>query len=488
MSALGDKAQAALANGTEAAVEAELAAWLVRNGSDLELLQWRALLLRALDRRVESIALFKLAAGLAPTDPAIAHSLAQTSYEAGLPSSDLFEAALRLNPGNAEVRLGYVAANQAEGNGAAMLDMLTAALDTNPGWYEGHRQFAQLANQLGQGERALETLDRAAQRFPDQPNPAFVAIDLLTTANDNQAVLARANALLARVGDIPAVLLAKATALGELGKGAEAKALYAQLGAPADPKHAIYLMRQHLRDGEAKAALKVAEPWLASEFATQVWPYVGLAWRSLGHSQADWFEGQAGLVQTVDLDLTESQLSALAARLRTIHARSGRFMDQSVRGGTQTDGPLFARIEPEIVHIRQAMVDAFSGALAKLPPIDDQHPQLALPRSQTPRFAGSWSVRLVDEGFHASHHHPLGWFSAVFYVAVPGDLTQTDGQLALGGPPPELGLGLDPMQLIEPRPGRLAIFPSTMWHATVPFSKGERMTIAFDFARPFAET
>lgn len=488
MSALGDKAQAALTSGTEAAVEAELGAWLARNGPDLELLQWRALLLRSLDRRAEAIELFKAAASLAPQDPAIAHSLAQTSFEAGLPSSQLFEAALRLNPGKAEIRLGYVAANQAEGKGAAMLDMLAAALDTNPGWYEGHRQFAQLANQLGQGERALETLDRAAQRFPDQPNPAFVAIDLLTTASNNEAVLERANALLARVGDIPAVLLAKATALGELGQGAAAKALYAQLGEPADPKHAIYLMRQHLRDGDPGAALKVAEPWLASEHATQVWPYVGLAWRMLGHSQADWFEGQAGLVQTVDLDLTETQLSALADRLRAIHARSGRFMDQSVRGGTQTDGPLFARIEPEIVAIRAAMVDAFGAHLAGLPPIDEQHPQLALTRGQTQRFAGSWSVRLIDEGFHASHHHPLGWFSAVFYVAVPAGLAQSDGQLALGGPPPELGLDLAPFQLIEPKPGRLAIFPSTMWHATVPFSKGERMTIAFDFARPFAET
>lgn len=488
MSVLAEKAQAALANGTEAVVAAELADWLAVNGPDLQLLQWRALLLRALDQRAEATTLLEIAASLAPSDPAIAHSLAQTSLEAGLPASSLFESALRLNPSNADIRLGFVAANQAEGNGQAMLDMLAAGLETNPGWFEGHRQYAQLANQLGMGERALETLDRAAQRFPNDPNASFVAIDLLAAAANNVAVLERAEALLARCGDIPAVLLAKAAALGELGDGAAAKALFARLGEPADHKQAVYQVRQHLRDGEPKAALKAAEPWLATDFATQLWPYVGLAWQVLGNRQAAWLEGQAGLVRTFDLDLPAEQLSGLAARLRTIHARSGRFMDQSVRGGTQTDGPLFARTEPEIVQIRQAMIDEFAGHLAGLPLIDERHPQLALPRDQAPRFAGSWSVRLVDEGFHASHHHPQGWFSAVFYVAVPDGLTQTEGQLVLGAAPAELGLGLEPLQLVEPKPGRLVIFPSTMWHGTLPFTKGERMTIAFDLARPFAET
>lgn len=488
MNGLAEKAQAALANGTEAAIEAELADWLALNGPDLQLLQWRALLLRALDRRAEAISLLQVAAQLAPNDPAIAHSLAQTSLEAGLKAAGLFEAALRLNPSNADIRLGFVAAHQAEGNGLAMLDMLAAALDSNPGWFEGHRQYAQLANQLGMGERALDTLDRAAQRFPDQPNYSFVAIDLLAAAANNKAVLQRADALLARAGDIPAVLLAKAAALGELGDAEGAKALYAKLGSPADPKHAVYLVRQCLRDGEPKAALKIAEPWLATEYATQLWPYVGLAWRLMGDRQADWLDGQAGLTTTTDLNLSQGQIAALAARLRAIHTGSGRFMDQSVRGGTQTDGPLFARIEPEILQIRQAMVDAFGAHLAQLPPRDERHPQLALPRGQLPRFSGSWSVRLIDEGFHASHHHPLGWFSAVFYVAVPENLAETDGQLALGAAPPELNLGMDALQLVRPKPGRLVIFPSTMWHGTIPFSKGERMTIAFDMAQPFAET
>jgi hypothetical protein len=37
---------------------------------------------------------------------------------------------------------------------------------------------------------------------------------------------------------------------------------------------------------------------------------------------------------------------------------------------------------------------------------------------------------------------------------------------------------------VEPRPGRLALFPSTMWHATMPFDDGERLVLAFDVRVP----
>ena len=51
------------------------------------------------------------------------------------------------------------------------------------------------------------------------------------------------------------------------------------------------------------------------------------------------------------------------------------------RGGTQTDGPLFARIDPEIRSLRSAIVEAVQAYIAQLPPTDPGHPLLGLPRS-----------------------------------------------------------------------------------------------------------
>jgi hypothetical protein len=58
------------------------------------------------------------------------------------------------------------------------------------------------------------------------------------------------------------------------------------------------------------------------------------------------------------------------------------------------------------------------------------------------------------------------------------------GSLALGLPPAELGLDLEPLRIIKPMSGQLVLFPSTMWHGTIPFESGERLTVAFDVARP----
>jgi hypothetical protein len=79
----------------------------------------------------------------------------------------------------------------------------------------------------------------------------------------------------------------------------------------------------------------------------------------------------------------------------------------------------------------------------------------------------------------------MGWLSSALYIALPPDLGGADhaGWLTLGEPQAELGIDLPPRRVIEPKPGRLALFPSWMWHGTRPFGQGERITVAFDVAR-----
>ncbi len=159
---------------------------------------------------------------------------------------------------------------------------------------------------------------------------------------------------------------------------------------------------------------------------------------------------------------------------------------QSVRGGTQTDGPLFARADPEIRALRASIVEAVERHIRSLGAIDRRHPVLRH-RPHPVRFAGSWSVRLRGAGHHTNHIHPQGWLSSAFYVSVASQELMGPapaGWLALGGPPAELGLDLPPLRMIEPKPGRLVLFPSIIWHGTVPFAGGERLSVAFDVAPP----
>ena len=484
---LEQRAQEALAQGHEALVEAEIGRWLAVNGSNPRMLHWRALLLRALDLRAEALPLLHEAAAIAPDDFTIAHSLAQTSLEAGVVAVTLFEAALLRNPGSTEVRLGLTSARFAEGHGDQALRELGAALANNPGWYGGHRQYAQLSAMLGRSDEALGPLYRTIEAFPDALDPWLLALELTMAAGQHEAALALTERAAKQHGEAAPIAEFRAAALDELQRVGDAAMLFERLGLPGSVDLAVRRIRHYLRSGDFARALREAEPWLATDAATQVWPYVALGWRLKRDRNLAWLEDQAGLVRQIDFDPETIGTADLAACLRRMHAKSGRFLDQSVRLGTQTDGSLFARIEPEIVRVRGLLSDAVAEHIAQLPKPDPHHPQLAPQRDQTPRFAGSWSVRFSAGGHHTKHHHPQGWFSSAFYVTGPDALIGTDGQLELGGSPAELGLGLAPLRRIEPKPGRLVIFPSTMWHGTLPFSSGERMAIAFDVARPFEE-
>jgi hypothetical protein len=81
--------------------------------------------------------------------------------------------------------------------------------------------------------------------------------------------------------------------------------------------------------------------------------------------------------------------------------------------------------------------------------------------------------------------HPQGWISSALYVALPPTSgADHAGWFTLGEPDERLGLQLGPWRKIEPKLAQLVLFPSWMWHGTVPFAEGERLTVAFDVAPP----
>jgi len=98
-----------------------------------------------------------------------------------------------------------------------------------------------------------------------------------------------------------------------------------------------------------------------------------------------------------------------------------------------------------------------------------------------------WAVVLASGGFQAPHNHPTGFVSGVYYPRVPavvGDDGE-DGYIEFG---PSNVTGADGQQLASslrktarPREGRMFLFPSYLWHRTIPYtSDEERISVAFD--------
>ena len=177
----------------------------------------------------------------------------------------------------------------------------------------------------------------------------------------------------------------------------------------------------------------------------------------------------------------------VASVLESLHHTHAHPIDQSVRGGTQTNGFLFRIAHPVVKQLEQQIRLAVSDALHGFP-IDGTHPfwrrNVAGTQAADIVFSGAWSVRLSGQGFHTNHMHPKGWISSALYIAVPDEVsgaTDDAGYIQFGAPEEKLGLDLPPIRTIKPEVGSLVLFPSYMWHGTIPFSSEQpRITVAFD--------
>lgn len=480
-------ADIALDSDEEEAALPLVSAATVRFPSNARIWQWLGLLHRALDDRRAAIPAFDTAMRLAPQDAGIAHSRARVALEAGLPAVDLFEAASRLAPSDGAVLLGRGAAHLAEGNGAQAVEDLARLLRANPLWLEGHADLAQLRWIMGDREGFLASIEVALVQAPRAAALWQLLVHKLIDAGDFGGTLAAVAKARMFLGEQPFLVAADAVAHSETGAVGLADACFTRLDQVSDISLAVRRIRHQLRTGRLGQALVEIDKWTGDPAANFVWPYAAIAWRIAGDPRLQWLEGDAALVSVMDLSDSLPPLDRLAPVLQTLHHSNTEQFDQSVRGGTQTEGVLFQRIEPEICALRAAIAQAVERHIQQLPPVAPGHPVLGRRRDRPIRFSGSWSVRLEGEGFHANHIHPAGWLSSALYVALPPSLGEGDGRagwLALGEPQSELGLGIGPTRFIEPKPGRLVVFPSTMWHGTLPFVHGERLTVAFDVRPP----
>jgi hypothetical protein len=322
---------------------------------DYRLWHIHGLILRQLERREDALPSLRRAVELNPNAVNPAEALAQTLYEAGLPSIDAYGRALQLAPGNPEIVTGLAMAFVGAGEVHTAIVGLEKIVARSPLWTEGHTLLSQLRWMEGERtgftrsfEEARKEVPQSAELWRDQ----IMALIHAEQWDEGLRVIADGRAA---VGDLPLFDVNEAVVQSEGGHPELAENLFAALDETDDAPLQIRRIRHYLRSGRPDKAAEIIEPWLGRPEAFLFWPYASIAWRQTDPARWQWLEGHDSFVGIYDIADRLPPLDELAEVLRGLHKLSGQPLEQSLRGGTQTDGDIFMRIDPTLVGLREAI-------------------------------------------------------------------------------------------------------------------------------------
>lgn len=345
------------------------------------------------------------------------------------------------------MRHGYVAAAR---------QPLERAMRLAPGQPDIVIQLAQLLDTAGESVQAMQVLESALVRMPGQPDLHAAAARVAMPDDANRALDHARFSVQASRGRRSAVAT-YADALLAAGRVADAAEVAARLY-QADPgdSHALALLSS--------------------------------TGRLLGDSGHDALVDYARRISAEPIgvpdgwsDLT-SYLDDLGRELAALHCWQAHPLDQSLLGGSQV--ALYpAQADGAALRAFPKAIDGpIRRHLARLSEVPDPTGRVA---TAGYRFNGMWSVRLRPGGHHRNHFHGQGWISSACYIQLPSgmDASGGEGWLGFGQPGVPTSPALTHEYLVRPQPGLLVLFPSWMWHGTLPFRgapKDSRLTIAFD--------
>ncbi len=336
--------------------------------------------------------------------------------------------------------------------------LLRQATEAAPTYAEAHNSFGILLLETGQTAEARDVLERAVALRPDYAN-----------AHTNLG-----------------------NALSESGMGEEAAAAYRKAIAldPYDLQAHHRLARTHLALGAVDRALAACAAALAIDpFCQNALATRALAEQIGGDRDAggglydfDRFVTRVSLTPPPGSGDIETFNEALATAVREAPSLVWEPPNRVTRNGAVTQD-LLAAPNPPIRGLERALraaIDAYRETLTA----DPESPFLArIPRRYRLTLIASI---LTAGGRHPPHIHESAWLSGVYYVAAPPQIGAESedhgGWLEFGRPDHDLPEGSTFRCVsLPPCAGTALLFPSYVFHGTLPFDgPGERIGIALD--------
>lgn len=461
--------------------------------TDHSALAVHAAALKAAGRKAEALPFNRRAAELFPRSAVAWHNLAATLDELGRHDEavDAVGRAFSLGLQGVETRLVLAHAHMHRGDYDGSEAVYRTILAAEPAHLLAAQELARLIwVRTGDPRRARAPLQALRAAGGSEAGAILLEARILEAAgcaDERRALFAEA---LHRRPDEVAILCAAAhaeNAEGGVGRAAELVERATAL-APDYAPALVELADVRLAQGRGPEALAAAQRAVrAAPADLSTWAWLATAARAVGDPVAGELCDYAALVRGYRIEAPagwpdlEAFLADLAVALDHQHGFAFEPPDQSVRQGSQTSVDLSRSEIPELKALFAAFDAPIRGYLAAVG--SGRGP---LRGRNTGRYVveSAWSVRLRPNGFHDNHYHSHGWISCAFYVATPSAARAApdrQGWLKLGQPPAPNSARFTPEHFVEPEPGLLVLFPSYMWHGTIPFTTQEiRLSVAFD--------
>jgi len=335
---------------------------------------------------------------------------------------------------------------------AAAEEAFHRALAAHPQYWPAESGLAAVWNAAGLIDKARDLLSNAVAAHLDNAAPPFELANLLQEQGDHAGAIRGYSEALVRNPKLVAARSNRAAA--------------------------------RLKAGDAAGALEDADAYLATGAkSANVVAYRVLALQSLDRRDdaRDWDD-----VNTMVYPATPAAEPGFAAQLEAdirAHPRLTGSWDpamRAIRGGKVALD--LARDPTPTIAAFLAMIRAEVDALRDRLPDRPGHPFFG---AKPAKYRMSVWGNILSPGNHqAAHIHNYGWVSGTYYPTLPATISDASdaGWISFGTP--GYGLPVPPAlatRTLKPVAGSMFMFPSYLWHHTVPLETGEdRVSIAFD--------
>ena len=400
---------------------------------------------------------------------------------------------LAIAPGDADALAVAGIATLHLGETEKAIEHLEAALKRRPDMPVVWLHLGNARKTLGRTEQAIKAYRKALSLKPDLAPAAHNLGTLLQAAGRHEEAAAIYRAALARSPESAGTWRNLGLALEETARPKEAEEAYRQAIAKDPewliPRSAHMRLLWNLRDMDG--LLAASEDWLRYRPGDTE----ALAWTCLALAEKG---EQARLDALLDFDRLVAVYDFEAPPgwdgLKPFHeALAAHVYAHPTLKVPQADHPTYHHPQLAITEellagprgpvegyeaLVRSAVERYRAALPADHPVRRHWPE---------RWRLSvWATLLSGQGNLVPHIHLDGYIGGVYYVLLPGVAAREDQEQAawfeLGRPPEDLGCThASPSRRIQPREGRMILFPSYFYHGTVPFAAGEdRISIAFD--------